>query len=293
MGQTGQTLQGVLFDLDGLLVDSEPLWFEVERAVMARLGGDWTEHDQRALVGGSLRKSVDYLISRARPRPGQRVPGHDEVAQWLLSGMAQTLASREVKPLPGAVELVTAVRAAGLPYALVTSSERVIVDAVLRTLARHDVSFEVIVSGADVRHPKPDPEPYRLAAALLGADPACCVALEDSPNGVASARAAGCATVAVPGLASIPDSAGALVLRSLAELDVAALHALIGLARLGVLLDEGPAGQPQADDRQAYGHRDALDHDRADEMPGEGIAHGADDVAEGSRLGDRPEPVRA
>jgi HAD superfamily hydrolase (TIGR01509 family) len=224
------TLQGVLFDMDGLLVDSEPLWFEVEQDVMARLGGEWTPADQQALVGGSLGKSVSYLLSRARDPAGRR-PAHEEVARWLVDGMAALLASRDVVPLPGAVELITSVRAAELPYALVTSSERVIADAILRTLARYDVTFEVIVSGADVRHPKPDPEPYLLAASLLGADPACCVALEDSPNGVASARAAGCATVAVPGLAPIPDLDGVLVVRSLAELDLPTLRAQVGAPR--------------------------------------------------------------
>lgn len=228
-----QTLQAVLFDMDGLLVDTEPLWFEVESSVMARLGGEWTEADQRALIGGSLHRSVSYLIDRA-----SIAASHEEVADWLIGGMADLLGSREVAALPGAVELLTEVQAAGLPYALVTSSERVIVDAVLRALARYGVVFEVIVSGADVRNPKPHPEPYQLAAALLGADPRCCVALEDSPNGVASAQAAGCVTVAVPGLAPISEQPGRVVVRSLADIDLATLRALV----LGVFLDENAAG---------------------------------------------------
>ncbi len=153
-------LKAVLFDMDGLLVDSEPLWFEVEHAVMSRLGGDWTPQDQQALVGGSLHRSVDYLLDRA-----SRPASHDEVAGWLVGGMADLLAEREAAMMPGAIELLGQVAAAGIPRVLVTSSERVIMDTVLASLAKHDIAFTATVCGADVRHPKPDPEPYRRAAA--------------------------------------------------------------------------------------------------------------------------------
>jgi HAD superfamily hydrolase (TIGR01509 family) len=218
-------LQGVLFDMDGLLVDTEPIWFEVERSVMARLGGDWTAADQQALVGGSLKRSVRYLISRS-DRPDQ-APAFGVVADWLVGGMADLLAAREIEPMPGAVALISAVAAAGLPYALVTSSEQVIADAVLKALARHGVGFDVIVCGADVSQPKPEPEPYLLAAALVGADPRCCVALEDSPNGVRSALAAGCATVAVPGLVPIEARPGLLIVNSLVDVDLDRLRGLV------------------------------------------------------------------
>ncbi|HUC58560.1 MAG TPA: HAD family phosphatase [Streptosporangiaceae bacterium] len=218
-------LQGVLFDMDGLLVDTEPLWFEVERSVMNRLGGSWTAADQQALVGGSLKRTVDYLIGRTeRPELG---PSFDLVADWLVGGMAERLGSQEIEPLPGAIELLSAVRDAGVPYALVTSSERVIAEAVLKALARYGVGFDVVVCGADVTSPKPDPEPYLLAASLVGASPRCCVALEDSPNGVAAALAAGCVTIAVPGLAPIPERPGLLIVNSLTRLDLATLRGLV------------------------------------------------------------------
>lgn len=221
-------LQAVLFDMDGLLVDTEPLWFEVESSVMARLGGQWTADDQRALIGGSMQRSVRYLIDRAGGSGAGATEA--EVAGWLVAGMADLLGSRGVTPLPGAVELVSAVRDAGLPYALVTSSEPVIVDAVLGALRHHGVTFDVVVSGADVRNPKPHPEPYQLAARLVGADPRCCVALEDSPNGVASAEAAGCVTVAVPGPVPIAEMPGRLIVRSLADVDLNTLASLVGQA---------------------------------------------------------------
>src|SRR6185437_14445115 len=195
--------------------------------------GEWTPADQHELVGGSLGKSVTYMISRAA-RPADP----DQVATWLVDGMAELLKSTEIDPLPGAVELIGAVRAAGLPYALVTSSERVIADAVLGALAQRGVQFDVIVCGADVMNPKPDPEPYLLGAKLLEVDPRCCVALEDSPNGVSSALAAGCVTIAVPGLVPIEDRSGLQIVGSLAELSLERLWELVAAERpvsLGVL----------------------------------------------------------
>jgi HAD superfamily hydrolase (TIGR01509 family) len=211
-------LQGVLFDMDGLLVDTEPLWFEVESIVMARLGGDWDPADQQHLIGGSLARSVDYLLGKAT-RPASR----ETVARWMVGGMVELLDSRPVPVLPGARRLLAEVAAAGMPHALVTSSERVVMEAVLRQL---QVTFPVTVTGDDVAATKPDPEPYLRAAARLDADPRRCAAIEDSPNGVASAEAAGCLTVAVPSLVPIPPRPGRLVLASLAELSLDGLRQL-------------------------------------------------------------------
>ena len=204
--------------MDGLLVDTEPLWFEVESGVMARLGGSWGPADQQALVGGSLNKSLDYLLDKAT-RPASR----DTVARWMVEGMVELLTTRPVPVLPGARELIAEVAAAGVPYGLVTSSERPVMEAVL---ARLEVTFPVTVCGDDVSHSKPDPEPYLLAAAKVGADPRQCVALEDSPNGVAAAEAAGCMTVAVPSLVPIPPAPTRLVVSSLAELSLDRLRTL-------------------------------------------------------------------
>jgi HAD superfamily hydrolase (TIGR01509 family) len=129
--------------------------------------------------------------------------------------------------LPGVVELVEEVRAAGLPYALVTSSEPEVVDAVL---ARLDIVFPVVVCAADVSRAKPDPEGYLLAAAKLGAEPGQCIALEDSLNGVRAAEAAGYRTVAVPSVVPVPEQPGRVVLDSLAGVTLAQLATRAGLA---------------------------------------------------------------
>jgi HAD superfamily hydrolase (TIGR01509 family) len=202
----------VLFDMDGLLVDSEPLWLEAETAVMARLGSTWTEEDQAQLVGGSLTRTIDVLLARA-PRPVPR----ELVGEWLMSDITERVRRAGVPLRPGARELLADVTASGLPRALVTSSQRGFMQAVL---ASTGMTFDVLVSGQDVAATKPDPEPCLLAAALIGVPPGECVALEDSPNGVASARAAGCRVIAVPSLLPIPPASGLLVVPTL--LDVAA-----------------------------------------------------------------------
>jgi HAD superfamily hydrolase (TIGR01509 family) len=212
-------LQGVLFDMDGLLVDSEPLWFEVECAVMARLDGQWSEADQQELIGGSLPRTVSYLLARA-----DRPVSPEEVGRWLVDGMTSLLRSRSLTMLPGARELLAEVRAAGVPHALVTSSERPIMEAVLAQLG---VGFTATVCADDVTRGKPDPEPYLRAASLLGADPRACVALEDSPNGVASAEAAGCRLIAVPSLVPIHARAGRVVAASLSQVSLARLRDLV------------------------------------------------------------------
>ncbi len=205
--------------MDGLLVDTEPLWYQAECAVMARLGGDWRPADQQALVGGSLDHSVRYLLRRAR-----RQASPAQVGRWLTGTMIELVATRPVPLLPGAAELLAQVARAGLPHALVTGSQRSVMAAVLQRTGTH---FPVTVCREDVRRPKPDPEPYRLAAARLGAEPGRCVALEDSPAGVAAAEAAGCRAVAVPSLAPVPPRPGRLVVSSLAELDLGRLRAAV------------------------------------------------------------------
>jgi HAD superfamily hydrolase (TIGR01509 family) len=209
-------LQAVLFDMDGVLVNSEPLWFEAERAVMASLGGSWAEGDQHALVGGSMAVTVAYLLDKGTGRADPAV-----VERWLVESMTQMLSTGPLPVIDGARELVAEVAAAGLPYGLVTSSERVIMDAVL---AGFGAEFPVTVCAGDVSRCKPDPESYLLAAAKLSVDPRRCVVVEDSPNGVAAAEAAGCLAVAVPGVVPIPPRPGRLVSTGLSELNLARLR---------------------------------------------------------------------
>jgi HAD superfamily hydrolase (TIGR01509 family) len=211
-------LEAVLFDMDGLLVDTEPLWFETETEVMARLGAPWAKADQEHLLGGSMEKTVAYLLSKAaRPFPPA------EVARWMMEGMLKRAAAGRIVVLPGARELLTEVAASGVPYALVTSSAREFAEAVL---AGAGFRFPVTVTGDDVSRTKPAPDPFLLAAKLLNAPPEHCVALEDSPSGVASATAANCKVIAIPSLLPIPQAEGRLIVSSLTEISLATLKAL-------------------------------------------------------------------
>jgi HAD superfamily hydrolase (TIGR01509 family) len=211
-------LAAVLFDMDGLLVDTEPLWLETETEVMARLGAPWTKEDQKDLLGGSMERTVSYILARAtKPAPPE------EIARWMMEGMLKRTAEGRIIVQPGARELLAEVAAARIPYALVTSSQREFMEAVLDGTG---FRFPVTVCGEDVTNTKPAPDPYLRAAKLLAATPEHCVALEDSPNGVASATAAGCQVIAVPSLLEIPPAEGRLVVPSLADVTLETLRSL-------------------------------------------------------------------
>lgn len=212
-------LQAVFFDMDGLLVDSERLWLETEAEVMAGLGGPWGPEHQEALVGGSLARTVAYMLSLTGP-----VATEEEVGRQLLDGMTDRLRT-QVPMMPGAKELLGEVAAAGIPAALVSSTHRALMEYALDGIGRD--AFAVTVAGDEVACTKPDPEPYLTAARLLGVAPPRCVVLEDSPNGVAAGAAAGCPVVAVPSVVPIPPAAGRVVIGSLREMSVPRLRLLV------------------------------------------------------------------
>jgi HAD superfamily hydrolase (TIGR01509 family) len=171
--QAHLTLQAVMFDMDGLLVDSEPLWFEAEAAIMTRLGSPWGPADQQHLIGGSLARSTAYMHSKA----AEPVP-REVIGQWLTAGMADLVRARGVQVMPGALDLLAEVAEAGLPHALVTSAEPEIMAAALDSIG---VRFPVTVCAADVARGKPDPEPYLQASARLGVAPGRSVARRTHP----------------------------------------------------------------------------------------------------------------
>jgi HAD superfamily hydrolase (TIGR01509 family) len=129
---------------------------------------------------------------------------------------------------PGALELLRAVRVAGIPTALVTSTARRLVEVALDTLGREN--FDVVVCGDEVHVPKPDPEPYRMAARMLGVRIEDCVAIEDSPTGVSSAVASGAAVLAVPAELELPETDGVHLLTTLEGVDPGYLAALLSSA---------------------------------------------------------------
>jgi HAD superfamily hydrolase (TIGR01509 family) len=180
--------RAVLFDLDGTLHDSDPVWHAALLALAERHELVAVEGDFAGLQGLSTPEAVGLVHGRLGVTAGN-VPGD---VRWLEERVARDLADRPAWH-PGALDLVRDVRAAGVPTALVTSSSRILVDSLLT--GPPAALFDTVVSGDDVEHVKPHPEPYLLAATQLRLDPAACVAVEDSPVGTASATAAGCHVV--------------------------------------------------------------------------------------------------
>jgi len=213
----------VLWDMDGLLVDTEPIWTVAEVELAAALGATWTDEIKAAVVGTRLDVSVPTILRwyEVEPTPA-RV---SETAAWLLHRVAE-LYSGELPARAGVSDLLAALREEGVPMALVSSSFRVLVDAVL---AHGYGPFDVTLAGDEVACGKPDPEPYLTAAGRLDEDPASCVVLEDSPSGVASGLAAGCFVLAVPSVPGVEFAPAPrlAVAADLGDVDVAALRDLV------------------------------------------------------------------
>jgi HAD superfamily hydrolase (TIGR01509 family) len=203
----------VIFDMDGLLLDTETLWHEAEVELFRRHGGDFTWDDKMAVIGTSYEHTSVYFADRlGLPR---------EQGAALVSEMLELmhgLVRHEVDARPGAVELVARLTALeGVSLGLASNSPRYLVDDALATAGLAD-AFEVIVTSDDVEHAKPAPDIYRLACERLGVSPSDAIALEDSASGVAAAKAAGLTVIGVPQFAETDVSAADRVIDSLEEL---------------------------------------------------------------------------
>lgn len=212
------TPAAAVFDNDGLLLDTEDAWTRAEARLFERYGKVFTAEHKRHLIGTSHLLAAEYLEA-VLDRPGE---GRALLLE--LRDLVMEEGAKGVAPRPGAVELVAALREAGVPVGLASNSPRAFVDLVLGQSPLAGC-FDTVVAGDEVPAPKPAPDIYLEACRRLGAVPAASVALEDSPTGIAAARAAGMRVVGVPYLPDLALDAD-LVAPSLAD---PAVHELLGL----------------------------------------------------------------
>ena len=197
----------VFWDMDGTLVDTEPYWINAEHAIVEEAGGVWNDEYAHQLVGNDLMVSAEFIRDNS-PITLEPVEIVEDLLRRVIAQVTEHVPWR-----PGAIELLSALREAGVPNALVTMSWRSLADSVLAALP--EGTFAAVITGDEVEHGKPHPEPYRAAARLLGVSPQDCVAIEDSPTGVRSAVAAGVPTLAVPHVVQVPEISGAVHVESL------------------------------------------------------------------------------
>lgn len=221
MSADGHPFEAVIFDLDGVLVDAEIWWDEVRIDFAQRHGRTWTEADRAAIMGANSVGWSSLMQTRLRL---PEVPRED-IEVDIVDAMVERYRQDGAPIIPGAVGTVRRV-AADLPVAVASSGHPRVIAAALAALGIAD-AFAAVVSSDEVPLGKPAPDVYLLAAARLAADPAACLVVEDSLNGVLAGRAAGMTVVLVPNDA-VPPAPGAreaasVVLDRIERLDLASL----------------------------------------------------------------------
>lgn len=213
---TSDALAAVLWDMDGTLIDSEPLWIKAELAMLERYGLSMSEETHRRMIGSGLWDAAAHFQDLGVPLGADAI-----VAEW-VAGVQQGLRETEPQWRPGARELLASLRDSGVPCALVTMSVRSLADQVVSLLP--EGTFRAIVAGDEVAHEKPHPDPYLRGAAALGVPIDSCLAFEDSPTGLRSAFASGAVAIGLPNVVPLDEAPSHALLGSLTGLDTAQLR---------------------------------------------------------------------
>jgi len=208
--------EAVLFDMDGLFIDSEPDWHAAESEMMRSNGYNWSPADQLKCLGGPLTRVTQYMSECLQ---GAKSP--EELARAVVQVMKERM-SGQVKLMPGALQFSRELSNMGLPQALVSASPREIVDAVL--FGMREKYFELSVASGDIERTKPFPDPYLHAAKLLNVAIEDCLIFEDSPTGLTAARDSGAFVVAIPHLVEIAEEPRLKVVKSFGEVSITNLE---------------------------------------------------------------------
>ena len=178
--------QGIFFDMDGLLVDTEPYWLQTERELMAEFGVHWQSEDQLFCLGGPMEKVGRYMSDLAESR---------QSPEWFASELIDRMAEKFdlISPMPGISQLLSEISKNHIPAALVSASPRRLVDAVLASIPNHP--FALSISADDVVRGKPHPDPYLRGAQNLGLEPSECIVFEDAAAGIQAGLSAGASCV--------------------------------------------------------------------------------------------------
>ena len=190
--------EAILFDMDGLFIDSEPDWHEAETAMMRGYGYDWKPSDQLQCLGGPLSRVTEYMSSCLN---GTIEP---EVLGKVIIDEMKTRLGIATSYMPGSIEFSKLVSQAQIPQALVSASPRELVDAVVSNLDQN--YFKQTVAAGDIERTKPFPDPYLHAAKLLEVDISNCLIFEDSQTGITAATASGAFVVAIPHFIEVIES---------------------------------------------------------------------------------------
>jgi HAD superfamily hydrolase (TIGR01509 family) len=208
----------VLWDMDGTLVDSEEYWLSSEQSLASEFNGSWEAQDGLDLIGMSLYESSKVM----KAKMGLELEP-DEIINRLTDDVVAQLAV-SIPWRPGAQELLLELKKRGVKTALVTMSMTRMAESVANQIPF--MAFDVIVAGDMVTHGKPHPEPYLMAARLLGVAPEDCVAFEDSLTGLTSAEAAGTKAVGITNIVPIPEKPGRIIWPTLAGVTLRDLRKL-------------------------------------------------------------------
>lgn len=211
-------IAAIFFDMDGLLVDTEPLWLESERELMSRFDIQWRHEDQIHCLGGPMEKVGKYMSELA---------GHREPSEYFIEELIELMVEKlhDIQLMPGLRALLNEVSERALPCALVSASPRRIVDAVLTALGEHPFAFSI--SADDVERSKPHPDPYLHAARRFDIEISQALIIEDSPTGVSAARSSGAWVIAVPQITPIDPAPRSAVISSIAEHTIDSLWELV------------------------------------------------------------------